>query len=174
MIGSEAFAIALDLATTGARLSATWSPTGAPLQFADIAAAFGWHDMPAPPDGLDLALTGAGFIYDFTTGALVLAATSATYGRIAFVTEKVAGTRTYLLDLDVPLNIKLSDIPVAGPQIPGALDLGSARSRSPTRPERFGQRGQRDQHGIAVDQAAAAQASKFRAGHAVLRRSAPR
>jgi hypothetical protein len=80
--------------------------------------------MPELPRGLDLALTNAGFNYNFSTSALTLTATSQHYGRIVFVTEIVGGKRTFLVDLDVPLNVKLSDIPVAGPQVPAALNLG--------------------------------------------------
>ena len=124
VIGEEVFTIALDLGKKDSRLRATWTTTGAPLEFGDIASAFGWDNMPAIPDNLDLSLTDAGFIYDFSGPSVILTATSKNYGQIVFVTEIVNGKRVYLLDLNVPLNVKLSQIPVAGPQIPSSIDVG--------------------------------------------------
>ncbi|ABW13783.1 hypothetical protein Franean1_4404 [Parafrankia sp. EAN1pec] len=123
-VGEELFALHLDLGTTGSLLTATWTDTGAPLNFSDIAAAFGWTDVPTLPGGLDLALTGAGFSYDFTTGALVLTARSKHYGQLVLASSKVASQRVFLLDLTVPLNVRLTDIPVAGPAIPPSVDVG--------------------------------------------------
>jgi hypothetical protein len=123
-IGAEAFALELDLGTSGSQLSATWASTGAPLEFGDIATALGWTDMPALPGNLDLALTGAGFSYDFDAASLVLTATSKNYGQLVFATEQLNSQRAYLFDLSVPLNVKLSDIPVAGQQIPPSVDVG--------------------------------------------------
>ncbi|HEU5271284.1 MAG TPA: DUF6603 domain-containing protein, partial [Jatrophihabitans sp.] len=124
VIGTEAFALNLDVGTAGSLLSATWASTGDPLEFADIAAAFGWTDVPALPGNLDLALTGAGFSYDFTAGSLVFTARSKNYGQLVFASSVLNSQRAYLLDLAVPLNVKLSDIPVAGPQIPPSVDVG--------------------------------------------------
>lgn len=122
-VGPEDFAIELDLGTAGAHLSASWTSTGAPLEFGDIAAAFGWTDMPALPEGLDLALRSAGFSYDFA-GGLVLTATSANYGQLVFRTWTSEAGRQYFLDLELPLDVALSDIPVVGRQIPTALNVG--------------------------------------------------
>jgi len=122
-VGPEDFDVELDLGTAGAHLSASWTSTGAALQFGDIAAAFGWTDLPALPDGLDLALTSAGFSYDFA-GGLVLTATSAHYGQLVFRTWTSEAGRQYFLDLELPLNVALSDIPVVGRQIPTALNVG--------------------------------------------------
>ncbi|MEU9336494.1 DUF6603 domain-containing protein [Streptomyces sp. NPDC048290] len=124
VIGDEVFRFDLAMGTSGAHLKATWKMTESPLEFTDIADAFGWTDMPALPSELDLALVKAGFRYDFTTGALVLTATSQHYGDLVFATSKPGSDRRYLLDLVVPLKIALSDIPVAGPQIPAGLDAG--------------------------------------------------
>lgn len=123
-IGAETFALNLDLGTAGSLLSATWTSTGSPLEFGDIAAAFGWTGMPALPGNLDLALTGVGFSYDFTAASMVLTARSKNYGQLVFASSNVAAQRTFLLDLTVPLNVRLSDIPVAGSQIPPSVDVG--------------------------------------------------
>jgi uncharacterized protein DUF6603 len=124
MIGEEAFTVDLDLAANGSRLNAKWTSTGPPLQFGDIANALGWHDMPALPDGLDLSLKSAAFSYDFTSAGLTFTAASEHYGQVVFVTGMVNGRRVYLFDLHLPLDVKLSDIPVAGRQIPSSVDVG--------------------------------------------------
>ncbi|GGZ33263.1 hypothetical protein GCM10010387_29250 [Streptomyces inusitatus] len=124
VIGEETFGFDITLGTDGASLDATWSSGGSPLEFADIAGAFGWTDPPELPGGLDLALTGAGFRYDFTSGALVLTATSKNYGQLVLAGTKTDSGRAFLLDLAVPLDIKLSDLPVAGPQIPASVNVG--------------------------------------------------
>lgn len=122
VIGEEMFGFAVDFGT-GA-LTATWTKSGNPLGFSDIAEAFGWTDPPDLPGGLDLALKSAGFRYDFTTGALVLTADSENYGQLVLASTKSDSGRVFLLDLAVPLDIKLSDLPVAGPQIPASVDVG--------------------------------------------------
>ncbi|HEY0037892.1 MAG TPA: DUF6603 domain-containing protein [Longimicrobium sp.] len=124
VIGEEAFTLDLDLGTAGSQLSATWTALGDPLEFGDIASALGWNGMPAIPGNLDLGLTGAGFSYDFTAGAMVLTARSKNYGQLVFASQLINSQRAYLFDLTVPLNVKLSDIPVAGPQIPPSVDVG--------------------------------------------------
>jgi uncharacterized protein DUF6603 len=123
-IGAAAFALHLDLGAAGSLLAATWTSTGSPLEFGDVAAAFGWTGMPTLPGNLDLALTGAGFSYDFTAGSLVFTARSQNYGQLVFAGSTVSSQPVFLLDLTVPLNVKLSDIPVAGSQIPPSVDVG--------------------------------------------------
>ncbi|MGW1978102.1 DUF6603 domain-containing protein [Streptomyces sp. NPDC001889] len=124
VIGEEVFGFDIALGTAGASLTATWTKSGDPLGFSDIAEAFGWTDPPDLPGGLDLALQSAGFRYDFTTGALVLTADSENYGQLVLASTKSDSGRVFLLDLAVQLDIKLSDLPVAGPQIPASVDAG--------------------------------------------------
>ncbi|MFD9720373.1 DUF6603 domain-containing protein [Streptomyces sp. NPDC059076] len=123
-IGEQEFTLDADLATAGSEFDFTWTSDGSPLEFEDIAGAFGWSDPPALPGDLDLALTSAGFRYDFTTGSLVLTAVSKNYGQLVLASTKSDSGRMFLLDLAVPLDIKLSDLPVAGPQIPASVDVG--------------------------------------------------
>ena len=127
VIGTEMFALALDLGTAGSQLTATWADPESPLEFGDIATALGWSGLPPIPGDLDLGLISAGFSYDFGAGAIVLTARSKNYGQLVFASQLVDKTRTYLFDLTVPLNVKLSDIPVAGPQIPPSVDVGIAQ-----------------------------------------------
>jgi len=124
VVGEQEFALHLDLGSAGSLLTATWTSTGSPLEFGDIAAAFGWADVPTLPGNLDLALTGAGLSYDFAAGDLVLTARSQNYGQLVFAGSTVNSQSVFLLDLAVPLNVKLSDLPVAGPQIPPSVDVG--------------------------------------------------
>lgn len=125
-VGSEDFALSLDLTTNGS-LTAAWTSTVDPLNLGDLAAALGVTDLPTLPGDLDLALTGIYFSYDFGPGNLVLVARSKYYGQLVFAACMVNDQRVYLVDLDIPLNIDISDIPVVGPQIPPAVDVGIRR-----------------------------------------------
>ncbi|MFE7129889.1 DUF6603 domain-containing protein [Streptomyces sp. NPDC057638] len=124
LIGEQTFAFEIMLGDDKPHLKGVWADTGGSLSLTGIAETFGWSDLPALPVDLDLALTGAGFQYDFTSDALVLTITSATHGQLVFSTAKENGTRVYVVDLAVPLDIALSDLPVAGPQIPPSVDIG--------------------------------------------------
>jgi hypothetical protein len=128
VIGSEAFTLTLDLGKADSKLQATWEATGQPLGFADIAAAFGFTDPPAIPDGLNLQLAGASFSYDFTKSELMLTAESAGGGGAVFIAD-TGSSKLYLFGIHVPLSVHLSDIPVVGGKIPdgeniGILDVG--------------------------------------------------
>lgn len=130
-IGKGAFDIIFSKDPKDTTLSASWS-TDDPadyLQFGDIASAFGWDDMPALPEDLDLGLTDAEFYYDFTAGTLVLSAHSVHYGQILFAsltptTGPNAGNRVFLFALDIPLNLQLSNLPLVGAEMPADAQLG--------------------------------------------------
>lgn len=129
-IGTASFQITFDKTAGSSVLIAKWDAGNAGgVDFADIARTFGFTP-PVIPGELDLAVTGAGFSYDFTLGRLALqgrlalGASQPPYGGVAFVSEMLNNQRIYLFDLAVPLGVKLSDIPVAGPQIPSSLDAG--------------------------------------------------
>ena len=124
-IGGEAFTLTLDLGTAGSKLQATWEATDHPLGFEDIAAAFGFTDPPAIPEGLDLQLAGASFSYDFTKSELMLTAESADGGGAVFIADTgTASSTLYLFGIHVPLSIHLSDIPVVGGKIPDGENIG--------------------------------------------------
>jgi hypothetical protein len=124
-IGGEAFTLTLDLGSADSKLQATWESTGHPLGFEDIAAAFGFTDPPAIPDGLDLQLAGASFSYDFTKSELMLTAESAGGGGAVFIADTgTASSALYLFGIHVPLSIHLSDIPVVGGKIPDGANIG--------------------------------------------------
>jgi hypothetical protein len=122
-VGAAVFDVTFSDQPGGKTFTALWSDTANPLEFADLASAFGFT-LPEIPEGLDLALTGAGLLYDFSSGSLTVAATSKNFGQIAFVSEVRNAVPVYVFDIAVPLHIELSDIPVAGEQIPASLDAG--------------------------------------------------
>jgi hypothetical protein len=122
IIGSSTFVVTFHETT----LSAEWSlATGAqPLEFGDLAKAFGFKDPPAVPSSLDLALTEASFTYDFGTGELILTAISKNFGKAIFIVQKGATTTLFAFGLNVHLGVTLADIPLVGDKLPDAENLG--------------------------------------------------
>ena len=116
MIGEQVFTLALKFGGADSKLTAEWKTQGTHLGFGDIASAFGWDSMPELPEGLDLALKEATFTYDFDKKIVALRAESANYGQIVFASLVSPSTRqrVYLFSLDVPLNIKFSELPLVG------------------------------------------------------------
>jgi hypothetical protein len=123
VIGSEAFTLTLDLGKADSKLQATWEATGDPLGFEDIAAAFGFPDPPAIPEGLDLHLAAASFSYDFTKSELMLTAESVGGGGGVFIAD-AGSSALYAFGIHVPLSVHLSDIPVVGGKIPDGAEIG--------------------------------------------------
>jgi hypothetical protein len=110
-------------------LTLTWRDEKEPLEFADIAHAFGWHDVPSPPAGLDLALVSAGLYVDFTAKTLAVSAKSQHFGELLFATfvpakGRNAAQRVYLFSLDVPLGVDFASLPLVGPMLPADAHLG--------------------------------------------------
>jgi hypothetical protein len=116
-IGAQAFDITLDVGTAGSKLAASWTDSGTPLGFADVASAFGWNDMPPVPSSLDLALVSASFIYDFTSGNLIFGAQSKNYGSLVFAAISVSNAYEYFLLLGVNQQFSLSNLPLVGAQL---------------------------------------------------------
>lgn len=116
-IGDQFFDVEIDLDAADKKMTASWIDRGQPLGFADVADAFGWTSMPTIPSGLDLALTGATLIYDFTDDSLAFGAQSRTYGDAAFVTLKNGQTRVYAFCLATGQTFSLSDLPLVGKEL---------------------------------------------------------
>ena len=116
-IGDQAFDITLDVGTAGSKLAADWIDGGTPLEFADVASAFGWSDMPPVPSNLDLSLTGAAFQYDFTSGNLIFGAQSKNYGSFVFAAISVSGSYQYFFLLGVNQSFSLSNLPLVGKEL---------------------------------------------------------
>ncbi len=117
-IGRSEFTLVFESTPSNSNITATWAainPDGY-LQFADIAHAFGFDEVPPIPDGLDLSLKEARIYYDFTTDkqSLVLAAASASYGTAVFVARKIAGEWTYVFGIDIKIDIDLANLPLVG------------------------------------------------------------
>ena len=94
---------------------ATWSDPVNPLEFKKIASAFGWTNVPSIPSDLDLKLTSAGFIYDFTTGNLIFGAQSKNYGTLCFAAISASGYQfDVMLSVDKEKEFSLSNLPVVG------------------------------------------------------------
>jgi hypothetical protein len=128
-IGGQTFTADFTSGVAGKSVKFEWQDTGDPLGFADIASFFGWNSMPPLPEKLDLGLKDAEIYYDFNLGTVVVSAHSVHYGQILFASLKPttgpnAGTPVYLFELDVPLNVALSDLPVIGEKIPADIKVG--------------------------------------------------
>jgi hypothetical protein len=115
-IGSSKFHVTFSSMTEKV-FQASWSDDQNPLQFSDIASAFGWSDMPQVPSSLDLSLVSASFIYNFTSGNLIFGAQSKTYGSLVFAVINVGGTYQYFLLLGVDQQFSLSNLPLVGEQL---------------------------------------------------------
>lgn len=124
-IGGETFAISLNLGQANSKLVAGWKKEGAPLGFGDIANALGWDSMPALPEGLDLGLEKVDFTYDFKAKTVVLSAHSANYGQIVFASfVPKSGERFYVFAVDIPINLKFTDLPVVGESLKTDTPMG--------------------------------------------------
>ncbi|HVB41892.1 MAG TPA: DUF6603 domain-containing protein [Streptosporangiaceae bacterium] len=115
---------------TGGVLNANWTAApGHGLALTDLATAFGFTDLPALP-GVRFGLRTLGFSYDFGQGTLVLSA-STTGGSKAVLVSAVLPRggqpkRVYAFAVDVPLGVKLADLPLVGDKLPDADQLGIA------------------------------------------------
>lgn len=110
------FTVEFSKTATDTSFTATWDEQGGELDFQDIAGVFGFTLPPIPSD-LDLALTAAGFTYDFTTKALAFGVESKTYGKAAFVSLLVDGKRQFFFLLDTNQSFSLSNLPLVGEEL---------------------------------------------------------
>jgi hypothetical protein len=116
IIGTAEFDVSFT-SQTDKVFQAEWSDPANPLQFSDIANAFGWTNMPSVPSSLDLSLTSASFIYDFTSGNLIFGAQSKNYGTAIFAAISVSGSYQYDFLLSVGQSFSLSNLPLVGQQL---------------------------------------------------------
>uniref|UniRef100_UPI001C5F645C DUF6603 domain-containing protein n=1 Tax=Nonomuraea rhizosphaerae TaxID=2665663 RepID=UPI001C5F645C len=117
LIGEQFFDVEIDLDAADKKLTASWTGWGQPLGFADVAAAFGWTSMPSVPSDLDLGLTAATLIYDFSDDSLAFGAQSRTYGDLSFATLKTGQTRVWVCCLASGQTFSLSDLPLVGDEL---------------------------------------------------------
>jgi len=117
VIGEQVFALTLDVGTANAQLSATWTSTGSPLGFEDIATALGFTP-PDIPAGLDLSLKSASFTYDFTNRDLVFTAATKNYGNLVFVAAKPKPSDSWVFVVLVAISkIDLTRLPLIGEEV---------------------------------------------------------
>jgi hypothetical protein len=117
-IGKSVFGIIATTTPSDSSILAQWKAKDEAgyLQFEDIAHAFGMDNVPPIPDGLNLALKEAKLYYDFTEGkqALLVAAESANFGTAVFVAKKINDAWTYVIGVDIKINITLAQLPLVG------------------------------------------------------------
>jgi hypothetical protein len=127
-IGPSTFEVDFTAAPTGASVLFKWTDKDQPLTFEDIAKWAGYDKMPPLPEGLDLSLSEAEFYYDFTKHNMVFSATSG-HGSILFASfmpepPSVNTQRIYQFELDLALNLDLTDLPLIGEHLPAPPTLG--------------------------------------------------
>lgn len=114
MIGDQVFTLSLKFGGVDSKVTAKWQTLGKPLELGDIASAFGWDSMPPMPDGVNLGLRDAEFTYDFKKKLVVLSAHTASDAQIVFASLVSKDNRVYVFSLDIPVNVKFSDLPLVG------------------------------------------------------------
>jgi hypothetical protein len=117
-VGKSVFEIIGTTTPSDSSILAQWKAKDAAgyLQFEDIAHAFGMDNVPSIPEGLNLALKQAKLFYNFTEGkqALLVAAESANFGTAVFVAKKINDAWTYVIGVDIKINITLAQLPLVG------------------------------------------------------------
>ncbi|HEX6938866.1 MAG TPA: DUF6603 domain-containing protein [Longimicrobiales bacterium] len=123
VIGESRFTVAYDFRQSKT-LTCSWQAEGD--ETFGIASLCEMLGLPSPeiPEGLDLGLKRVAFTYDLTAKSLLLSADSANYGKAVFVTRTLGTTRVYAFGIDVPIDVRLSDIPLVGDKIPEGDQLG--------------------------------------------------
>ncbi|WP_141585203.1 DUF6603 domain-containing protein [Actinomadura sp. WMMA1423] len=107
-VGEATFTLAFGKSPS--TFTASWEDAESPLGFADLAACFGFTDVPPIPEALDLDLVAATLSHDFGDGTLVITAVSKNpyYGSAVFVARAGA----YFFGLLVPGTVDLTDLPL--------------------------------------------------------------
>ncbi|MCU0436027.1 MAG: hypothetical protein MUC87_21400 [Bacteroidia bacterium] len=124
-IGANRFIIELDLSEENQVLYGQWIATDVPLDYQDIAIAFGMYGLPNIPPGLDLALSSASFSLQTEGPSAAFSLTSDNYGSAAMILGKDENGNWgfvfgMLTGLEASLN--LTDIDVVGNFVPSGVD----------------------------------------------------
>lgn len=121
----------IGITLAGGVLTADWTAApGHGLTLTDLAAAFGFADLPALPSALQFGLQSLHFSYDFDSASkeLVLAASTTGGSKAelisALVTRSGNQHRVTAFAVDLRLGIKLADLPLVGDKLPDADQLG--------------------------------------------------
>ncbi|NEP00904.1 MAG: hypothetical protein F6K58_20005 [Symploca sp. SIO2E9] len=130
LVGQENFRLDLTLSNTSSSvMQASWEAIDEQyLKIEDIAKAFGFaeDEIPPIPEDLDLSLKSASLDYNYTEKILAIALQSANYGKAVFVAIANTGQpKKFLFGLIIDtVIIRLSDLPLVGEQLTGAIDVG--------------------------------------------------
>lgn len=125
-IGDSDFAVRCEVSRTKTVLHGEWTAQGAPLTYLDIAIALGLWGLPNTPQGLDLALTGASFDFDFSAMVFDFTVATAKYGSAALIAGKdAAGNWGFVFGMlpGVTVTLDLSTIDVIGSLVPRGDDI---------------------------------------------------
>ena len=101
---------------------ASWTgENGQTIGFQDLASLLGIGDVVSTPQGLDLSLDKAVFLYDAVNKRFTLSAHSKNYGNAFFTAGKTAsGGMGFVFGVDFGGSVKLSDLPVIGGELKAA------------------------------------------------------
>lgn len=113
LLGENYFQASLELGSDFDILEANWQALSEDsyLQLQDLFDLVGVQGV-SIPENLDLALDAIGLTYDFDSGELTIAASSANYGNAIFVYDPNAGDPVYFFGLAIDRDIDLSNLPL--------------------------------------------------------------
>lgn len=113
----------------GSVLTANWTAApGHGITLIDLAAAFGFTDLPALPSALQFGLQTLGFSYNFDNGQLAASASTTGGSKAELISAELTRddkkVRVTAFAVDLQLGIKLADLPLVGDKLPDADQLG--------------------------------------------------
>jgi hypothetical protein len=120
------FGIELDLSAQNQVLLGSWHNEDSPLDYEDIAIAFGMYGLPNIPTGLDLALSSASFELETAGPSASFTLTSENYGSAAIILGKDEdGNWGFVFGMiaGLDLEVNLTDIDVVGNFVPEGMDV---------------------------------------------------
>jgi hypothetical protein len=125
-IATNTFLVGLDLTAENQVLKGSWALTSSPLDYEDIAIAFGMYGLPNIPAGLDLALSSASFELETAGPSASFTLTSENYGSAAMILGKDNdGNWGFVFGMiaGLDLEVNLTDIDVVGNFVPEGMDV---------------------------------------------------
>jgi hypothetical protein len=119
----------ITITLTGGVLTANWTAApGHGITLTDLAAAFGFSDLPTLPSALQFGLQTLSFSYNFGNGQLVLSATTTGGSKAELISAPLTRNgnpvRVTAFAVDLRLGVKLADLPLVGDKLPDADQLG--------------------------------------------------
>jgi uncharacterized protein DUF6603 len=124
-IGENAFELDFQMGSTSV-FAGKWraNEAGGGLDLSEIISSLVDSDYEFIPQGIDLKLTGANIIYDFTQSNFVLIGESDSYGEFVFICSPVkGGGYSYGFLAKAAVSISLAELPAVGPALAQVADL---------------------------------------------------